>query len=72
MPAFRAMVRNAAGAVGRIAKQGIKKPSDLNLRWLTCMRCPLYNHNKGRCPLCGCRMRWKQALASENCPIKKW
>ena len=72
MPPFLVQLGNAAGAVTRAAKTGIGKPQNVEQRWRTCARCPLFNHTNGRCSLCGCRMQWKQRLANEHCPINKW
>lgn len=51
---------------GEIAleEEKVKKRLDV------CLSCPFLNGN--RCRACGCFIELKAALASEDCPKKKW
>jgi hypothetical protein len=37
-----------------------------------CKTCPHFVPESSRCAMCGCYMKYKAALASSTCPMKKW
>ena len=43
-----------------------------NIRMDICKECPSWSERFNRCTECGCQMRVKVALASSQCPLKKW
>lgn len=30
------------------------------------------NEDDGTCTICGCRLKWKAKMDTENCPINMW
>jgi hypothetical protein len=67
-PPLMTRARNLAGAVGRFVSSGLPRASsELRAeRAAICAACP--ELVGGRCRLCGCKLRWKQAMATESCP----
>jgi len=65
--------------VGRLGHAGVKwslagfparSEADYRLYLSICKSCEFYKRN--RCTLCGCNLRYKIAMATEDCPIEKW
>lgn len=68
-------LKNAAGAVGRIVKEGLKKRSKNEQQRLfeICLECEfLTDKILKRCSKCGCCVNLKTRLETEKCPIGKW
>ena len=57
-------------AVIKWALSGFKLSNLHDKRMETCFVCTHYN--KGRCDICGCVLRAKTRMFTEECPIKKW
>lgn len=57
-------------AMVKWAMSGFRLSNLWNKRLDTCFSCEHYN--KGRCNICGCVLKAKTRLFTEECPIKKW
>lgn len=75
-PSKVAMVRNIAAAALSAAKNPTMVSGQEKARRLEiCGACEFLIRQQGksdRCAKCGCFLRWKTALESWHCPIKKW
>jgi len=75
-PPFTTQLKTAAKAVARIAEAAVSgkpitvKSAEVERRASICGTCDEYH--KGRCRLCGCRLKAKRRLATEKCPAGKW
>lgn len=71
-PPLAEQAANLAGSVARFVASGMERatPEEVARRVGICEGCP--EMSGGRCRLCGCRLRYKQAMATELCPIDKW
>jgi hypothetical protein len=57
-------------AMCRWALSGFKRSKEVGRRTRLCIRCP-YN-NGGVCDVCGCVLKYKVRLETEECPLGKW
>ena len=77
LPSGGEMLKSGVGAIGQIIRHGIEKVSseERARRLAICKACEFLIHKEGksdRCAKCGCFLKWKTALESWHCPIKKW
>lgn len=76
MPPLTTQVKNATKAVGRIINtiangDPIFLDDDgVNKRFEICKQCEKYSN--GRCSDCGCFLKYKLKIRSEECPDYKW
>lgn len=62
-------------AVATIRNTNRVSPEEKARRLAICHACEFLIHKEGksdRCGKCGCFLKWKTALESWHCPIKKW
>jgi hypothetical protein len=57
-------------ALVRWARSGFKMSKEEAKRTRICLRCT-YN-NDGVCDLCGCVLKYKVKMFTEECPDKRW
>lgn len=71
-PPLMQQAANLAGAVGRFVASGggLATDEEKARRRATCESCEYFADS--RCRLCGCHLAYKQAMASERCPVDKW
>lgn len=82
MPPLKTMVKNAAGAAGRVARAALKRervyvaPEVMEARLAICRACEHLDQARMRCGKCGCFVEkaviGKTRLATERCPVGKW
>ncbi len=74
LPSKLAMARNAVASVGAAIKNPKRVSDEEKARRLAiCEGCEFLIRGKSdRCAKCGCFLKWKTALESWHCPIKKW
>jgi len=69
-------VRNAATSLSRIPGDIVKGDYVDNFekkrRFNICNGCKYYKPKKRRCKQCGCFLRWKTLLKSQQCPEGYW
>jgi hypothetical protein len=75
-PRVMELARNAANAIGSAIKNPTRVSDEEKARRLAiCAGCEFLIKKEGksdRCAKCGCFLKWKTALESWHCPIKKW
>lgn len=62
----------AAAAEVRLRHRPAVDPDEAARRFAICGDCDYFRHSDQRCSLCGCYMRFKTRLRSQNCPVGKW
>jgi len=73
-PGFAEMAKGFAGSMVEYVKKGRPKRPEAEVeRILTiCRVCDEFDRQRGRCYLCGCKMKVKITWATTKCPLKKW
>ena len=76
LPAKGAMLKNAAGSLGRNLKSLVggnplnADPETIKERQAICNGCEFMKDR--RCAKCGCWLQYKTILHAESCPAGKW
>lgn len=76
-PSVAAMIKSATVAMGKEARAIAKgedgvSAEEVTRRLAICKPCSSYLEAQGRCSECGCYMKFKARLRTQNCPRKKW
>jgi len=74
-PGIKQMALNATTSLTQAMKNPARvSPEEQQRRMDICKSCEFLINKNGfdRCGKCGCFVKWKSALESWHCPIKKW
>lgn len=73
-PSLITQGKNLFSSMSKFVKSGFAFTSEeeYQKRMDTCQECPSLDKEAGRCKECGCFVRTKAKLKSDNCPLGKW
>jgi len=78
MPSLLEQAQNAAKAAGRFVQAGVSGnkllvgDQEKERRLTICKGCEFFNKSRVRCAKCGCSLKIKLKLITEDCPDGRW
>jgi len=74
LPSVTKMAASIAKATVQAIKTGLPQRSPEEIAAINgiCKTCEFWRTSDNRCSKCGCYLKFKVAMATEHCPVKKW